>query len=488
MASSADLNRLTIANAAARLRAREISSLDLTRACLERIAAVEPRLHAFITVTEKDALAQALAADRRLAAGAAPALCGIPLGIKDIYATKGVATTCASKILKNFVPPFDATVIAKLRADGAVFVGKTNMDEFAMGSSTENSAFGPTMNPHDLSRVAGGSSGGSAAAVAAGECLAALGTDTGGSIREPASFCGVVGIKPTYSRVSRYGVVAYASSLDQVGPFARSVRDAAIFLRSIAGHDPRDSTCSARPVPDYERALTGDVAGLRIGVPREYFVEGMEPAVEHAVRAALKGYQAMGATLIDISLPHTAYAIACYYLIATAEASANLARYDGIRYGTRAAAEDTITLYEMTRAQGFGAEVKRRIMLGTFALSTGYYDAYYLKAMKVRTLIRRDFERAFETCDVIVTPVAPATAFKLGEKMNDPLTMYLSDIFTISVNLAGLPGLALPCGYDSSNLPIGMQIIGAPFAEEAILRAGDAFERSGAVATRTPAL
>ncbi|HVA79980.1 MAG TPA: Asp-tRNA(Asn)/Glu-tRNA(Gln) amidotransferase subunit GatA, partial [Candidatus Binataceae bacterium] len=444
MASSADLNRLTIANAAARLRAREISSLDLTRACLERIAAVEPRLHAFITVTEKDALAQALAADRRLAAGAAPALCGIPLGIKDIYATKGVATTCASKILKNFVPPFDATVIAKLRADGAVFVGKTNMDEFAMGSSTENSAFGPTMNPHDLSRVAGGSSGGSAAAVAAGECLAALGTDTGGSIREPASFCGVVGIKPTYSRVSRYGVVAYASSLDQVGPFARSVRDAAIFLRSIAGHDPRDSTCSARPVPDYERALTGDVAGLRIGVPREYFVEGMEPAVEHAVRAALKGYQAMGATLIDISLPHTAYAIACYYLIATAEASANLARYDGIRYGTRAAAEDTITLYEMTRAQGFGAEVKRRIMLGTFALSTGYYDAYYLKAMKVRTLIRRDFERAFETCDVIVTPVAPATAFKLGEKMNDPLTMYLSDIFTISVNLAGLPGLALP--------------------------------------------
>ncbi|MGC1677477.1 MAG: Asp-tRNA(Asn)/Glu-tRNA(Gln) amidotransferase subunit GatA [Candidatus Binataceae bacterium] len=486
--ASSELNRLTIADAAARLRKREISSTELTRACLDRIAAVEPRLHAFITVIEKAALAQAAEADRRLPAGDAPALCGIPLGIKDIYATKGVATTCASRILSNFIPPFDATVIAKLRAEGAVFVGKTNMDEFAMGSSTENSAFGPTMNPHDLSRVSGGSSGGSAAAVAADECLGALGTDTGGSIREPASFCGVVGIKPTYSRVSRYGVIAFASSLDQVGPFAKSVRDAAIMLRSLAGHDPRDSTCSTRPVPDYERALTGDVRGLRIGVPKEYFVSGMDPAVERAVRAALKQYETMGAKLIDISLPHTSYAIACYYLVATAEASANLARYDGIRYGVRAAAEDTIALYETTRAQGFGAEVKRRIMLGTFALSTGYYDAYYLKAMKVRTLIRRDFERAFETCDVIVTPVAPGTAFKLGEKMNDPLTMYLSDIFTISVNLAGLPGLALPCGYDANNLPIGMQIIGAPFAEEAILRTGDAYERSGAVTLKRPAL
>ena len=470
------------------LRKREISSTELTRACLDRIAAVEPRLHAFLTVTNEQALEQAAAADRRLKAGDAPELCGIPLGIKDIYATKGVATTCASKILGNFIPPFDATVIAKLRAEGAVFAGKTNMDEFAMGSSTENSAFGPTMNPHDLSRVAGGSSGGSAAAVAADEILGALGTDTGGSIREPASFCGVVGIKPTYSRVSRYGVIAFASSLDQVGPFAKTVRDAAIMLRSLAGHDPRDSTCSARAVPDYPRALSGDVKGLRIGVPKEYFVAGMDPEVERSVRAALKQYEAMGAKTIDISLPHTAYAIACYYLVATAEASANLARYDGIRYGMRAAAEDTIALYEMTRAQGFGAEVKRRIILGTFALSAGYYDAYYLKAMKVRTLIRRDFERAFETCDVIVTPVAPATAFKLGEKMNDPLTMYLSDIFTISVNLAGLPGLAIPSGYDANNLPIGMQIIGAPFAEETILRAGDAFERSGAVTLKRPAL
>jgi aspartyl-tRNA(Asn)/glutamyl-tRNA(Gln) amidotransferase subunit A len=379
-------------------------------------------------------------------------------------------------------------VIERLRADGAVFVGKTNMDEFAMGSSTENSAFGPTSNPHDISRVAGGSSGGSAAAVAAHECLGALGTDTGGSIREPASFCGVVGLKPTYSRVSRYGVVAYASSLDQVGPFTKSVRDAAILLRTLAGKDPRDSTCSARPVPDYERALTGDAKGLRIGVPKEFFVEGMQPEVEKAVRAALKNYESNGASTVEISLPHTGYAIAAYYLVATAEASANLARYDGIRFGLRAGGEDNIALNENTRAEGFGAEVKRRIMLGTFALSAGYYDAYYLKGQKVRTLIRNDFERAFEKCDLIVTPVAPTTAFKLGEKMNDPLTMYLSDIFTISVNLAGLPGMSIPCGYDSKNLPIGMQLIAPPFAEETILRAGDAFERTGTFKPRTLAV
>jgi aspartyl-tRNA(Asn)/glutamyl-tRNA(Gln) amidotransferase subunit A len=488
MASSSDLNRLTISEAAERLRRREISAVELTSACLDRIAAVEPRLNAFITVTADEALVQARTADKRLAEGDAPAMCGIPLAIKDIYCTRGVRTTCASKILENFVPPFDSTVIAKLREEGAVFVGKTNMDEFAMGSSTENSAFGPTMNPYDLGRVAGGSSGGSAAAVAADECLASLGTDTGGSIREPASFCGVVGIKPTYSRVSRYGVVAYASSLDQVGPFAKSVRDAAMVLRAVAGQDPMDSTCSARPVPDYVSALTGDVRDLRIGVPREYFVEGMQPEVEQAVRAALRHYETMGAKTIEISLPHSSYAIACYYIVATAEASANLARYDGVRYGLRASAEDNIALNERTREQGFGAEVKRRIMLGTFALSAGYYDAYYLKAMKVRTLIRRDFEQAFEQCDVIVTPVAPTTAFRLGEKMSDPLTMYLSDIFTISVNLAGLPGLSVPCGYDSGGLPIGMQIIGPRFSEETVLRAGDAFERSGAVASRRPAL
>ena len=479
-----ELTKLTIPEAQARLRKREISARELTRACLDRIAAVEPKLNAFITVTEREALEQADAADKRLATNDAPALCGIPLGIKDIYATRGVKTTCASKILENFVPPFDATVIAKLRAEGAVFVGKANMDEFAMGSSTENSAFGPTRNPHDLERVAGGSSGGSAAAVAAYECLASLGTDTGGSIREPASFCGVVGIKPTYSRVSRYGVIAYASSLDQVGPFSRTVRDAAIMLRSLAGIDPNDSTCSAREVPDYERALTGDVKGLRIGVPKEFFVEGMQPEVEKSARDALANLQKAGARTVDISLPHTSYAVAAYYLVATAEASANLARYDGIRFGLRVPAENNIELYEKSRAQGFGAEVKRRIMLGTFALSAGYYDAYYLKGQKVRTLIRRDFERAFESCDVVMAPVAPTTAFKLGEKTDDPLTMYLSDIFTISVNLAGLPGMSIPCGYDNSGLPIGLQIIGAPFSEETIFRVGDAYEKLGAFTPR----
>jgi len=483
-----ELCRLTIGEARDLLARREISAVELTRACLDRIAELERRLNAFITVCAREAIAQAEVADKRLDQGGAPALCGIPLAIKDIYDTRGVRTTCASKILEKFVPPHDATSIAKLRAAGAVFVGKANMDEFAMGSSTENSAFGPTCNPYDLQRVAGGSSGGSAAAVAADECLAALGTDTGGSIREPASFCGVVGIKPTYSRVSRYGVIAYASSLDQVGPFAKTVRDGAIVLRELAGVDPLDSTCSARPVPDYERALTGDIKGMRIGVPREYFVEGMQPEVERAVRAALRQYETMGARTVEISLPHTDYAIAAYYLIATAEASANLARYDGIRYGLRVPADNNIELYNRTRDRGFGAEVKRRIMLGTFALSAGYYDAYYLKAQKVRTLIRRDFEGAFETCDIIATPTAPTTAFKIGEKTSDPLQMYLSDIFTISVNLAGLPGLSMPCGYDANGLPIGLQIVGAPFGEEAILRAADAYERSGAIARRPPAI
>ncbi len=483
-----ELHKLTISEAHKRLRAKEFTSVELTRACLDRISAVEPKLNAFITVCEPQALAQAQAADQRLAAGEAPPLCGIPLGIKDIYATRGVRTTCASRILENFVPPFDATVIAKLRAEGAVFVGKTNMDEFAMGSSTENSAFGPTHNPYGFGRVAGGSSGGSAAAVAADECLAALGTDTGGSIREPACFCGVAGMKPTYSRVSRYGVIAFASSLDQVGPFTKSARDAAIMLRSLAGRDPRDSTCSARPVPDYEQALTGEVKDVRLGVPREYFVEGMDPDVERTIRAALKNFRAMGAKTIDISLPHTHYAIAAYYLIATAEASANLARYDGIRYGLRVEADNHVELYNQTRARGFGAEVKRRIMLGTFALSAGYYDAYYLKAQKVRTLIRRDFEQAFTKCDLIVTPTAPTTAFMIGEKTADPLQMYLSDIFTISVNLAGLPAMVIPCGYDSRDLPIGVQIIGAPFGEETIFRAADAYERAGVFKRRQPLL
>ncbi len=485
---TSELNRMTISEARDGLARREFSALELTRACLEQIKLVDPKINAFITVCAREALEQAAAADRRLAAGDAPALCGIPLAIKDIYATRGVRTTCASKMLENFVPPFDATVIARLREAGAVFIGKANMDEFAMGSSTENSAFGVTRNPHNVERVPGGSSGGSAAAVAADECLGALGTDTGGSIRLPAAFCGVAGIKPTYSRVSRYGVIAYASSLDQVGPFAKTVRDAAILLRTLAGHDPHDSTCSARPVPDYESALTGDVRGMRIGVPKEYFVAGMEPQVETAIRDALASYERLGAKLVEISLPHTEYAIAAYYIVATAEASANLARYDGIRYGLRVDADNTGELYNRTRAAGFGAEVKRRIMLGTFVLSAGYYDAYYLKGQKVRTLIRGDFDRAFERCDVIATPVAPTTAFKIGEKMADPLQMYLSDIFTISVNLAGLPGLSIPCGFDRDGLPIGLQLIGEPFAEETILRAGDAFERTGAVKRRAAIL
>jgi aspartyl-tRNA(Asn)/glutamyl-tRNA(Gln) amidotransferase subunit A len=488
MPMTAELNRLTITEARDLLRKREISARELTRACLDQIKLVDPKLNAFITVCAREAHEQAEAADARLAAGDAPSLCGIPIAIKDIYATKGVRTTCASKILETFVPPYDASVIAKLRANGAIFVGKANLDEFAMGSSTENSAFGPTRNPHNVERVAGGSSGGSAAAVAADQCLGSLGTDTGGSIREPASFCGVVGLKPTYSRVSRYGVIAYASSLDQVGPFAKTVRDAAILLRDLAGADPRDSTCSARPVPDYEAALTGDIKGLRIGVPKEFFVEGIAPEVEQAVRAALKSYEAMGARMVEISLPHTTYAVAAYYIVATAEASANLSRYDGIRFGLRVDGDNNIELYNRTRARGFGAEVKRRIMLGTFVLSAGYYDAYYLKGQKVRTLIGRDFERAFETCDIIATPVAPTTAFALGAKTSDPLQMYLSDIFTISVNLAGLPGMSVPCGFDGDGLPIGLQLIGPPFGEEAMLRAGDAFERTGAVKRRSAIL
>ncbi len=485
---NSELNRMTIAEARDGLARRDFSALELTRACLDQIKLVDPKINAFITVCAREALEQAAAADRQIAAGDASALSGIPLAIKDIYATRGVRTTCASKMLENFVPPFDATVIGKLRAAGAVFIGKANMDEFAMGSSTENSAFGATRNPHNMERVPGGSSGGSAAAVAADECLGALGTDTGGSIRLPAAFCGVAGIKPTYSRVSRYGVIAYASSLDQVGPFAKTVRDAAILLGALAGHDPHDSTCSARPVPDYEAALNGDLRGMRIGVPKEYFVAGIDPEVERAVRDALATYERLGARTVEISLPHTEFATAAYYIVATAEASANLSRYDGIRYGLRVTADNTGELYNRTRAAGFGAEVKRRIMLGTFVLSAGYYDAYYLKGQKVRTLIRRDFERAFEQCDVIATPVAPTTAFKIGEKMADPLQMYLSDIFTISVNLAGLPGLSLPCGFDREGLPIGLQLIGAPFAEETILRAGDAFERAGVVKRRAAIL
>ncbi len=465
--------------AAARVRRRELSSVELTRAALARIAAAEPSVGAFLTVCESEALAAADAVDRRLADGEDPGpLGGVPVGVKDIICTAGLRTTAGSRILERFVPPYDATVTARLKQAGAVIVGKLNCDEFAMGSSTENSALGTTRNPWDGDRVPGGSSGGSGAAVAARECHAALGTDTGGSVRLPAAFCGVVGLKPTYGRVSRYGVIAYASSLDQVGPIARDVADTALVLQAIAGHDPADSTASPRPVPSYLDGLDRGVRGVRLGLPREYFVEGMQPEVEAGVRAAVRTLEGLGATVEPVSLPHTEYAIATYYLIATAEASSNLARYDGVRYGLRVsgASGSLGEMYEASRAAGFGAEVKRRIMLGTYALSAGYYDAYYLKAQQVRTLIRRDFEQAFRHCDALVTPVAPTTAFRLGEKTDDPLTMYLSDIFTISVNLAGLPGLALPCGFDRTGMPIGLQVIGRPFDEETVLRVGAAYE------------
>ena len=473
------LHDLSLRDAAARVRRRETSSVELVRATLDRIAAVEPAVGAFLTVTEAEALAAAAAIDRRIAAGEDPGpLAGVPVGIKDIICTAGIRTTAGSRILERFVPAYDATVTARLKRAGAVIVGKLNCDEFAMGSSTENSALGTTRNPWDGNRVPGGSSGGSGAAVAAGECHAALGTDTGGSVRLPAAFCGVVGLKPTYGRVSRYGVIAYASSLDQVGPLARDVADTALMLEAIAGHDPADSTASPRPVPSYLAALEQGVRGLRLGLPREYFVEGMQPEVEAGVRAAVRELERLGAIVEPVSLPHTEYAIATYYLIATAEASSNLARYDGIRYGLRVPADSLGAMYEASRAAGFGTEVKRRIMLGTYALSAGYYDAYYLKAQQVRTLIRRDFEQVFQRCEALVTPVAPTTAFRLGEKIADPLTMYLSDIFTISVNLAGLPGLALPCGFDASGLPIGLQVIGRPFDEETVLRIGAAYEQA----------
>jgi aspartyl-tRNA(Asn)/glutamyl-tRNA(Gln) amidotransferase subunit A len=485
---------LTIAEARRALASREVSAVELARAALARAEQVEPTLHALLTVTAERALAEAREADARIARGEEGPLLGIPVVLKDLFATRGVRTTAGSAILNSFVPPYDADAVERLSRAGAVLIGKANMDEFAMGSSNENSAFGPARNPWDPERVPGGSSGGSAAAVAAGECLAALGTDTGGSIRLPASFCGVAGLKPTYGRVSRFGVVAYASSLDQVGPIARTVRDVAAVLQVIAGHDPRDSTSVPRPVPDYAAALRGEVRGLRLGVPREYFVAGIEPEVERAVRTAIDTLVSLGASVVELSLPHTAYAIATYYLVATAEASSNLARYDGVKFGLRKSANGSglLDMYRETREAGFGAEVKRRIMLGTYALSTGYYDAYYLKALKVRTMIREDFARAFSACDLVVTPTAPTTAFRLGEKVSDPLAMYLSDIFTTSANLAGLPGLSIPCGFDSSGLPIGLQLLAPPFGEEVLLGAGDAYqgatdwhERRAPVETRT---
>ena len=484
-----DICALTLAELAEKLSRRELSSVEATRASLARTAELEPRIHAFLRVDEKGALAAAEAADRRLAKGEPRSpLDGVPLGLKDIFLTSGVETTAGSRILQGFVPPCDGTAVARLREAGAVLTGKLTMDEFAMGSSNENTPFAPPRNPWDLERVPGGSSGGSAAAVAAREVFGALGTDTGGSIRQPAALCGLAGLKPTYGRVSRYGVVAFASSLDQVGPLARTSEDCALLLQAIAGHDPLDSTSSERPVPDYRAAAAQDIRGLRLGVPEEYFASaGLDPEVERAVRAAIERLRGLGATVEEVSLPHTRYAVATYYIVATAEAASNLARYDGVKYGFRApGARGLRELYLRSRAEGFGPEVKRRIMLGTYVLSSGYYDAYYLKAQKVRTLIRRDFERAFERVDAIVGPTAPTPAFKLGEKLADPLQMYLADIFTISCNLAGLPGLSVPCGFTEGGLPIGLQIQGRPFDEATLLALGGALERAAPHHRRAP--
>jgi len=470
---------LTLHEAGEKLRKHELSSQELTLAAFQRISETDDKIHAYITLCRDAALAQAREADERLKQdGNAQPLLGIPIAVKDNFLTRGLRTTCASKILGDFMPPYDATVIKHIRDAGAVITGKTNLDEFAMGSSAENSAFFPTRNPWNMERVPGGSSGGSAAAVAADQCVAALGTDTGGSIRQPAAFCGVVGLKPTYGRVSRYGIIAFASSMDQVGPITKDVRDCALMLEAIAGHDPADSTSTDRSVPRYSDALTGDVKGLRLGVPKEYFISGIAPEVEHAVRDAIRLLETNGAVVEEISLPHTEYAVAVYYIVATAEASSNLARYDGMRFGHRAGAKDLLETYMLSREEGFGPEVKRRIMLGTYALSAGYYDAYYLKAQGVRALIKQNFDAAFQRCDAIITPTAPSTAFKIGEKIEDPLQMYLSDIYTISVNLAGLPALSLPCGFDGDGMPIGLQIIGKHFDEATILRLAYAYEQA----------
>lgn len=482
------LTELTITEAQAQLRAGAITAVELTEALLARIDAVDPHVRAFLTVTGEQALAAAEAADRRLAQGDRAPLLGIPLAIKDVLTTQGVPTTAGSRILESFVPPYTATAVQRLLDAGAIMLGKTNTDEFAMGSSTENSGYMTTRNPWDLERVPGGSSGGSAAAVAARMALGALGTDTGGSVRQPAAFCGICALKPSYGRVSRYGLIAFASSLDQIGVFGRTVEDMAELLGAIAGHDPRDSMSMDVPVPDYHAALTGDIRGLRVGVPKEYFINGIQPAVEQAIRAAVERLAARGADIREISLPHTEYALPVYYLIAPSEASANLARFDGVRYGPRQPQGTMWDTYKATRGEGFGPEVKRRIMLGTYALSAGYYDAYYLKAQKVRTLIKQDFDRAFEDVDVIASPTTPTTAFRIGEKSGDPLEMYLSDVFTLSASLVGITGVVVPCGFDDANLPIGLQILAPAFDEVTALRAAHAYQQATDWHTRTPVL
>lgn len=480
-----ELLRLTVAEIGEKLRAREFSAEELAGAYLERIRETEGRVRAYLSVLEDEALRAARAADERIRAGDHDSpLLGVPVAVKDLLCMKGTRTTCASRFLENFEAPYDATAVARLKEAGAVILGKLNMDEFAMGSSCEQSAFGPTRNPWNLKAIPGGSSGGSAAAVAARSCAVSLGSDTGGSIRQPAACCGVVGMKPTYGRVSRYGLVAFASSLDQIGPLASSVRDAAALLGAVSGHDPRDATSANEPVPDYAENLEDGVKGLKIGIPGEYFVEGMRPEVEAAVREAIAVFEDQGAEVVDVSLPHTEYALPVYYILAPAEASSNLARYDGARFGARREEDSPygalFGMYAASRENGFGEEVKRRVMLGAYALSSGYYDAYYAKAQRVRTLICRDFKAAFEKVDVVLSATAPTPAFEIGERLDDPMSMYLSDILTIPCNLAGLPGVSQPCGFAASGLPIGLQLVGRPFGERTILRAAAAFERATA--------
>ncbi len=484
-----ELYSLTIHELQDKIRRGEVSATQITESVFSRIDAVEERVHSFIRLMKDEAFAKAAKADENIKKGDIQALTGIPIALKDILCTKGIPTTCGSHILHNFVPPYSATVVEKLAAAGAVFVGKANMDEFAMGSSTETSYFGPTRNPWDLTRIPGGSSGGSATAVAADECIASIGSDTGGSIRQPAALCGVVGLKPTYGRVSRFGLIAFASSLDQIGPFTKDVEDCAIMMNAIAGHDPKESTSVQAEVPDYRQFLNRDISGWKVGIPKEYFIEGIDPEVSAGVQDAIETIKNCGAETVEISLPHTKYCVAVYYIIAPAEASSNLARYDGVRYGFRTAdARDLAEMYQKTRMQGFGAEVKRRIMIGTYSLSAGYYDAYYGKASQVRALIRRDFDEAFKKCDVILTPTTPTPAFKIGEKTDDPLQMYLSDIFTISTNLAGIPGMSVPCGYTRAGLPLGVQLLANHFEEGKLLQIAQAFEKSTAIEKRRPAL
>ncbi|MCE9561830.1 MAG: Asp-tRNA(Asn)/Glu-tRNA(Gln) amidotransferase subunit GatA [Planctomycetes bacterium] len=464
------------------------TAAEIADAFLDTYRTREPKLKAFVSLDEAAIREQAAAVDAKRAAGKPLGkLAGVPVAVKDVLCTKGVTTTCASKILKNFVPPYDAHVVERLRAEDAILFGKTNMDEFAMGSSTENSAFQTTRNPWDTDRIPGGSSGGSAACVAGCQAPLSLGTDTGGSIRQPAALCGIVGMKPTYGRVSRYGLIAFASSLDQVGPFAHDVTDAALMLEVISGHDKRDSTCVNQSVPEYRKTLNDPVKGLRIGVPREFFDKGLDSEIESSVRAALKEYEKQGATLVDVSLPHSKYALAAYYIVAPAEASSNLARFDGMHYGHRTAQKaDLIGTYAKSRGEGFGKEVQRRIMIGTYVLSSGYKDAYYVKALKVRRLVKKDYDDAFATCDVVMGPTTPTAAFKAGEKSDDPLAMYLSDVYTVSCNLAGIPGLSMPCGFTKAGLPIGLQLLGKPFDEEKLLRIARMYEAATDWHTRRP--